>query len=104
MAKYDNKTLLLLLVATFRFLNSNFNDLIEVTPIDGDEDSIFGVVTSNEVTLHGLLRNELNLFCHLHVKLKDSILPLTWWKIHDTQFSNVSIVVQQILGILGSQI
>jgi hypothetical protein len=104
MAKYDNKTLLLLLVATFRFLNSNFNDLIEVTPIDGDEDSIFGVVTSNEVTLHGLLRNELNLFCHLHVKLKDSILPLTWWKIHETQFSNVSIVVQQILGILGSQI
>ncbi len=54
-AKYDNNTLLLLLVVTFRLLNPNFNGLTKATPIDGDDDSIFGVVTSNEVTLHGLL-------------------------------------------------
>ncbi len=100
--EYDSKTLLPLLVATFQFLNLNSNGLTKVAPIDGDENSIFGAVTSNEVTLHGLLRNKLNLFCHLHVKLEDSMLPLTWWKIHETQFPNVSFVAQQILGILGS--
>jgi hypothetical protein len=85
-------------------LNPNSNDLIEVTPVDGDEDSIFGVMTSNEVILHGLLKNELNLFCHLHVKPEDSMLPFSWWKIHETQISNVSFMAQQILEIHGSQI
>jgi hypothetical protein len=103
-AKYDRKTLLPLLVATFWFLNLNFNGLIEVTQVDVDEDSIFGVMTSNDITLHGLLRNELNMFRHLHVKPKDYMLPLTWWKIHETWFPNVFFVVQQFLGVLGSQI
>jgi hypothetical protein len=93
MVEYDSKTLLPLLVPIFQFLNLNFDGLIEVTLVDGDEDSIFGVVISNEATLHGLLRNELNLFRHLHVKLKDSMLPLNWWKIHEIEFSNVSFVV-----------
>jgi hypothetical protein len=81
---YDNKNLLLLLVVVFLFLDPNFNGLIKAASVDGDEDSIFGVVTSNEVTLHGLLRNQLNLFRYLHVKPKDSMLPLTWWKIHES--------------------
>lgn len=102
--EYDSKTLLPLLVVTFQFLNLNSNGLTKVAPIDGDENSIFGAVISNEVILHGFLRNKLNLFCHLHVKLEDSMLPLTWWKIHETQFPNVSFVAQQILGILGSSI
>ncbi len=75
--KYDNKTLLPLLVVAFRFLNPNSNGLTKAAPVDGDKDSIFGVVTSNEVTLHGLLINELNLFRHLHVKPKDFMMPLT---------------------------
>jgi hypothetical protein len=52
----------------------------------------------------GLLKNELGLFYHSHVKQKDFVLPLTWWKSHDARFPNVSFVAQQILGILGSQI
>jgi len=92
--EYDNKALLPLLVVAFRFLNPNSNGLTKATPVDGDKDSIFGVVTSNEVTLHGLLLNELNLFHHLHVKSKDFMMPLTWWNIHDARFSNVSLVVQ----------
>jgi hypothetical protein len=103
-AKYDSKTLLLLLVATFRFLNPNSNGLTEATPVNGDEDSIFGGVISNEITLHGLFTNKLNLFRHLHVKLEDSMLPLIWWKIYEARFLNVSFVVQQIFGILGSHI
>jgi hypothetical protein len=99
---YDSKTLLLLLVVAFQFFNLNSDGLTKTSLVDGDKDSIFRAVTSNEVTLHGLLINELNLFHHLHVKLEDSMMPLTWWKIHETRFSNVFFVVQQILGIHGS--
>jgi hypothetical protein len=48
----------------------------EATPIDND--SIFGTMTSNAAILHGLLKNELGLFCHSHVKLEDFVLPLNW--------------------------
>jgi hypothetical protein len=30
--------------------------------------------------------------------------PLAWWKTHESQFSYVVFVAQQILGIVGSQI
>jgi hypothetical protein len=43
-----------------------------------DEDSIFGPIASNESILQGLLKNELSLFCHLHVKLEHYLLPLNW--------------------------
>ncbi len=66
MVKYDSKTLLPLLVATFHFLNPTIDGLLKATPID--DDSIFGVMTSNVATMHELLRNELGLF-YLHVKL-----------------------------------
>jgi hypothetical protein len=46
-------------------------------------------MASNEVILHGL-------FCHLCMKLEDCLLPLTWLKSHQIQFSNVSFVTQQI--------
>ncbi len=66
MVKYDSKTLLPLMVATFHFLNPTIDGLLKATPID--DDSIFGVMTSNATTLHKLLKNELGLF-HLHVKI-----------------------------------
>ncbi len=78
MAKYDNKTLLPLLVVVFHFVNPIIYGLIKVVLIDND--SIFGALTSNVTTLHGLLKNELGLFYYLHVKLKDDVLPLIWWK------------------------
>jgi hypothetical protein len=90
MAKYDNKTMLPLLVVTFHFLNPIIYGLTEVTLVDND--SIFGALISNVITLHGLLKNDLCLFYHLHVKLEDDVLPLTWWESHETQFPNVSFV------------
>jgi hypothetical protein len=82
-AEYDTKSLMLLLVATFLFLNPDVNSTIEPSTIDDEEESIFGAMTSNEVTLKGLLRNELSLFRHLLVKLKEIVLPLIWWKTHE---------------------
>jgi hypothetical protein len=50
-------------------------------------------MTSNVTTLHELLKNELGLFCQLHVKPKDFVLPLIWWKSHEARVPNVSFVV-----------
>jgi hypothetical protein len=78
-------------VATFHFLNPIIYGLTKVTLVDND--SIFGALISNVTTLHGLLKNELGLLCHSHVKLEDDVLPLIWWKSHKTWFPNVSFVV-----------
>ncbi len=102
MVEYDNKIVLPLLVATFHFLNPINDGFVQATPID--DNSIFGVMTSNETTLHRLLKNELGLFYHSHAKLEYFILPLTWWKSHETQFPNVSFMIQQNLKIPRSQI
>jgi hypothetical protein len=40
----------------------------------------------------------------LHVKPKGFVLPLIWWKSRESQFPNISFVIQQILWIHGSQI
>ncbi len=91
-AKYGNKTLLPLLVVVFHFLNLSIYGLTKATRVD--DDSIFGAMTSNVVILHGLLKNELGLFHHLHVKLENFLLFLTWWRSHEARFPNVSFVVQ----------
>ncbi len=88
--EYISKTLLPLLVLVFHFLNPTSNGMIVATSVD---DSIFGAMTLNATIVHMLLKNELGLFCHLHVKPEDFVLPLTWWKSHETQFPNVSFVV-----------
>jgi len=58
--EYDNKTILPLLVVAFHFLNPTSDGLVQATPID--DDSIFGVMTSNETTLQRLLENNLAYF------------------------------------------
>lgn len=94
----NNESLMPLLVVTIKIQNMGVVGLLEAIIIDDDE-SIFGVVASNEVTLHGLLKNELGLFHHLPMKSEDYLLPLTWWKSHEIQFLNVFFVAKQILGI-----
>jgi len=100
-AEYDTKYLMLLLVAIFRLQNPSSIDLTDALVV-ADEDSIDGLLTSNEAILQGLLQNELSLFHHLHVKPEHYLLPLTWWKSHELQFPNISFVAKQIIGIPGS--
>ncbi len=73
-AKYDSKTMLPLLVVTFHSLNPTIDSLIKVTLVD--DDSIFRGMTLNATALHRLLKNELGLFYHLHVKLKRFCITL----------------------------
>jgi hypothetical protein len=75
-AKYDIMTLMPLLVATFQF--QNLSIVGPIKPLVVDDESIFGAMISNEIPLHGLVENELSLFQHLHVKLRDCLLPLTY--------------------------
>ncbi len=96
-AKYDNKILLPLLVFAFHFLNPSTNGLTKATPIN--DDSIFWGNDFNCSHFAQVAENDLGFFHHLHVKLKDYVSPLTWWKSHEAWFPNVSFVVQQILGI-----
>ncbi len=69
-----------LLLIAFRFHNFGIETPSKLTLVD-DDDSIFGAMPFNEDTIHELLKNELTLFHHLHVKLEDCALPLTWWKL-----------------------
>jgi len=101
--EYDNRSLMPLLVVTFKIQNLSVVGLSKVVVIYDDE-LIFGVVASNEATFHGLLKHELGLFCHLPMKLEDYLFPLTWWKSHEIRFLIIFFVARQILGILGSQI
>lgn len=81
--EYGNKSLMPLLAIDFLFLNPNIDGGIELIINDDDDNSILEVVTSNETTLQGLVKNELSLFHHLPMKPKDVVLPLNWWKIHE---------------------
>jgi hypothetical protein len=49
-AEFDNRTLMLLLVAIFQFQNLSTIGFIELSMVD-DEKSIFWAMTSNEATL-----------------------------------------------------
>ncbi len=55
-AKYDNMTLMLLLMLVFQFQNSSTIGFTKLLMID--DESIFGVVTLNDTTLQGLLKYE----------------------------------------------
>jgi hypothetical protein len=92
-AKYDTKSLMPLLVAAFHPQNPSFVDPTNALVVV-DDDSIFGPVTLNKNTLQRLLKNELYLFFHLHVKPKHCLLPLTWWKSHELQFPNIFFVAR----------
>jgi hypothetical protein len=99
--EYDINSLMPLLVGAFHLQNPSSIDPIDALMVV-NENSIFGLVTSNETILQGLLKNELSLFCHLHVKPKHCLLPLTWWKSHELQFPNISFITRQIFEIPGS--
>ncbi len=91
MVKYHNRTLLQLMAVAFHFLNPTIDGLIKATLVD--DDFIFGEVTPNAIILHKLLKDELGLFHHSHVKPKDFVLPLTWWKFDEALLLNVFLGV-----------
>jgi hypothetical protein len=80
-AKYDNKILLPLLVFAFHLLNPTTNGLIKATPVN--DDSIFWGGDFNCNHFAQVAKNDLGFFHHSHVKLKDYVSPLTWWKSHE---------------------
>ncbi len=77
---YDNKTLMPILVVAFQFLNLGIDGLTKLTLVDDNDDSIFWGVTSAKV-----IENWVFFILPLtHVKPKNFMLSLTWWKSHET--------------------
>jgi hypothetical protein len=72
--EYDNRSLMPFLVATFKIQNLGVLGPSKAIIIDDDE-LIFWVMASNEVILHGWLKNELGLFRHLPMKSKTIYCP-----------------------------
>jgi hypothetical protein len=52
----------------FQFQNLTIDTFVEPNMVD-DDDSIFGVMISSEVSLWGLMKNILCRFCDRHVML-----------------------------------
>jgi hypothetical protein len=102
-AKYDSKALMPMLLVVFLFQNPRIETPFKLTIVH-DDDSIFGVVTSNEDTIHGLLKNELTLFHHLHLKPKDCALPLTWWQLHEARFPTFHLWHNKSLGFMSPRL
>jgi hypothetical protein len=70
LVEYDNKSLMPLLMVAFKIQILSVVGLLKILVTDDDE-----LLASNEATFHGLLKNELGLFCHLPMKLEDCLFP-----------------------------
>jgi hypothetical protein len=51
-----------------------------------------------------IMKNELQIFRWLCVRLIETINPLGWWAIHSVKFSHVSLLACHVLGTIGLQI
>ncbi len=108
-AKYDVNAIILFLVIVFEVINSIVQAcVVEVVGyVDGFGDSIeennniFGVGASMEESSCALVVGELSLFMRLYVTHATCFDTLVWWRIHETQFPNVSFLTKQTLGISG---
>ncbi len=107
--KYDVNAIFPFLVIVFEVINSVVQAcVIEVVGyVDGFGDSIeennniFSVGASMEESSCALIFGELFLFMTLYVTHATCVDTLVWWRIHETQFPNVSFLAKQTLGILG---
>jgi hypothetical protein len=64
--------------------------------------SVFGSFScTKEVTLESI-KVELLIFKKIAMPI-DPFNPLDWWSNHKQQFSNLSYLVHQVMGIIGSQ-
>ncbi len=88
-------------MAAFQFFNLDIDGGIEPTIINDGDNSIFGAMTSNEVILQILVKNELFLLCHLLVKLEDIVLFLVGGRPIKPNFPRFLLKLDLFLEILG---
>jgi len=93
----------MLLMAAFQFFNLDIDGGIEPTIINDGDNFIFGAMTSNEVILQKLVKNELFLLCHLLVKLKDIVLFLVGGRPIKPNFPRFLLMFDFVLASIGSQ-
>jgi hypothetical protein len=108
-AKYDVNAIILLLMTMFEVLNLIIQAcVVQVVGFVVDSVTllkkiIIYLVWENLWKSHHVYLLLLSCFCSGgYLYPLPCVDPLNWWWIHETQFLNVSFLVKQILGILGS--
>jgi hypothetical protein len=87
-------------MVAFQFFNIYIDGGIEPTIINDGDNSIFGAMTSNEVILQRLVKNELFLLCHLLLKLKDIVLFLVGGRPIKPNFPRFLLMLDLFLQVL----
>ncbi len=64
--------------------------------------TFLGQIVLNDDVIMSTLKNELQLYQQLVVRLVEIENTLIWWAKHVMQFSNVFLLACQVLGIVGS--
>jgi hypothetical protein len=100
---YDVNIVCPLLLQVFFHLNL-VRAIVDQLIVVEDEDLFFGQIVSNDDVIMSTLKNELQLYQQLVVRLVDIENLLIWWAKHVMQFSHVSFLAHQVLGIVGSKI
>ncbi len=100
-SKSWNVKFMMLLMTSFQFFHLDIDGGIEPTIINDGDNSIFGAMTSNEVILQRLVKNELFLLCHLLVKLKDIVLFLVGGRPIKPNFPRFLLTLDLFLEVLG---
>jgi hypothetical protein len=66
--------------------------------------SFYDLIKTNEKMTSSMVKEQLNHFKFKKVIEEEAKNPLEWWRMHEFLFLYVRFVIQQILGIVGTQI
>jgi hypothetical protein len=99
-AKYDVKVVYSLLLQVYLHLNP-MKTKIEPTIVEDDDCFLWAIFFVDDAIM-SIMKNELQIFRRLCVKLIETINPLGWWAIHSVKFSHVSLLACHVFGIIGS--
>jgi hypothetical protein len=86
--KHDELVVMPLLKVVMGFLNSNqVVGLVFPSPkLPPTSTRLFGLATSTQEAIEGLLKVELSLFCKFNVENDNGLDPLIWWFINKSRF------------------
>ncbi len=108
--EYDRYVLFPLLIHAYKFLNpfATNETVATSTTIDSEVNNfkvktLYDLMETNEKMASLMVKEQLNHYRISKVSDEECKSLFAWWKAHESQFSYVAFVAQQILGIVGSQ-
>jgi hypothetical protein len=99
---FDREILMPLLLTIYHALTPN-SAIVTSVASTVVELGVFGSLAFTKKVAMGLITIELLLFRRTAMPI-DLFSPFIWWAKHEQQFSNLTYLAQQVMGIVGSQI